>query len=347
MYKLYEEIKEGILNRISGIDKREGSFVNDMVSPVSLEMEAQYQELSRLLDIMFLQTNSGEYLDRRAAEYGLIRKDGTKATGTVTITGNADVVIPAGTLVATKSGLSFETTQEAVIPTDTVDIPIQAASIGAKYNVAENQITELPVGVIGVSGVTNQTAASGGTDGETDGELRKRLELRLQNPPTSGNESHYKMWALEVDGIGDARVFPEDGGPGTVKVIPVTSEKRAPNSGTITAVLNHINENKPIGAVVAVVAPQETAINVSAAITLNSGYTLSDIKADYTEALEKYLMDSVLKLYTVDYYKCLSLFYELPGVSKVTSFKLNNTTSNVAISDANIQVIGTVTITEG
>lgn len=347
MYKVYEDIKADILARITGIDKREGSFVSDMVSSVSMEMEAEYQELSNMLDRMFITTNSGDYLDRRAGEYGITRKDGTKATGTITFSGNADVTIPAGTLVATKSGLTFETTEEGTIETEDVDVLIRSLSIGAKYNVAASQITELPVGVIGVTEITNGVETTGGTDGETDAELRKRLMLRLQNPPTSGNESHYKMWALEVDGIGDARVFPEDGGAGTVKIIPVTTQKRAPNSDTIAKVLSHIEENRPIGASVAVVAPQETAINVSAVITLNSGYTLNDIKEGYTEALTKYLTDSVLKLYTVDYYKCLSLFYDLPGVSKVTSFKLNNATSNVTISDANIQVIGTVTITEG
>ena len=62
--KTYENIKASILSDISGIDKREGSIVNDMVSPVSLELENVYAQFDKMLGVMFLDSSAGEYIEK-------------------------------------------------------------------------------------------------------------------------------------------------------------------------------------------------------------------------------------------------------------------------------------------
>lgn len=346
--KLYENIKNDILNRVSNIDKREGSFVNDMISPVAMEFEAAYQQFESMLGIMFLEDSVSEYIEKRAKEYGLSRKQGTYANGTVTFTGNQNTVIPKGSLVSTVTSLLYETTEEVTIAQGetTVTAHVKAQEVGDKYNVLAHMIMSIPVSIIGISSVTNNDKLLGGTGIETDEELVKRVLLQIQTPATSGNAMHYRLWALEVDGVGDAKVFPLHNGPGTVRVMPITSDKRAPDSNIIDNAKSLIEEKRPIGASVTVSAPAEVLINVSAQVVVDSNYTIQKIKEKYIEKFKEYISKSVFKLYTVDYYKCLSIFYEIEGVKQVVNFTINNTTSNVVINETQIQVAGTVAIAE-
>ena len=51
-------------------------------------------------------------------------------------------------------------------------------------------IAQLFKNIKGVTGITNDVAAVGGSDAETDEALRERILLRLQTPATSGNAYH-------------------------------------------------------------------------------------------------------------------------------------------------------------
>ena len=111
----------------------------------------------------------------------------------------------------------FVTTEVGSIGANgTVSVPVEAEDIGDKYNILAGYINTLPVAVRDVTGVANDTAFIGGAEAETDEELIDRLLLRLRTPATSGNAYHYLQWALEVEGVGNAKVFPLDNGPGTV-----------------------------------------------------------------------------------------------------------------------------------
>lgn len=342
--KTYESIKDNILKDIPQIDKREGSFVNDMVSPVALEFEGAYAEFKKMLGTMFLDDAASEYLEKRAKEYGIVRKTGTNATGKVEFLGVEGTIIPMGSLVSTFTGLLYETIEENTIVSGKVEIEVKAQEIGSKYNVIANTITQIPVSIIGISGCNNKEEFKGGTDIEKDEDLLTRTLLKIQNPATSGNKMHYKLWALEVAGVGDAKVFPLWNGNGTVRVIPITAEKRSPNELILQAVRDNIESQRPIGSTITVEAPQEVIINVEAAINIDPTFSKENIKAAYELEFKNYIKSSVFKLSNVDYFKCLSLFYEIEGVIEVTSFKLNNGNTNINISSTQIQVAGTITV---
>lgn len=345
---LYENLKNDMLVKIPNMDKREGSFVSDMISPVAYEFEYAYQQFEAMLGIMFMEDSNAEHIEKRAKEYGLFRKKGTHAIGAVIFTGSENTTIPKGAIVATVTNLLYETSEQVTIPQGetTIVAPIKAQEIGDKYNVLSNMLTFIPVAIMGVSSVTNTDNILGGTDIETDGELVRRVLLQIQTPATSGNAIHYKLWALEVNGVGDAKVFPLYNGPGTVLVMPITSDKRAPDTTIINNTKNAIEDKRPIGASVTVSAPEEVLINVSAQIVLDPNFTLEKVEEKYIEKFRDYITKSVFRLYTVDYYKCLSIFYELEGVKQVANFKINNATSNVEITENKIQVAGTVAIIE-
>ncbi len=145
----------------------------------------------------------------------------------------------------------------------------------------------------GLSSWTNGPAPAG-TDPESDEALYGRIHAHLSRPATSGNAYHYEQWALEVAGVGAARVFPlwngagtvkvvlVDGGmepasrvfplwngAGTVKVVLVDGGMEPASAEIVAAVQAHIEANRPIGATVTVAAAAPLSINVTAAVTLD------------------------------------------------------------------------------
>lgn len=343
----YENIKAAMLAEITLTDKREGSFVNDMLSVAAMEGEKLYTELEHIRAVAFLQNCIGEDADAKAQEEGLARKEGTKAGGEVTFTGTKGTEIPLGTLCATASGLHFATTQAGVIGEDgTALLAIEAAEIGDRYNVLAGQINTLPVAIYGITAVMNAEKLIGGAERETDAALIERILLKKRTPATSGNVYHYMEWAMEVNGVGNVRVFPLDRGNGTVGVMPITAGGRAPDREILDAVLANIEKKRPIGATVYVYAPAEIMIQTQASVEITAGATLAEVTKAYREKLEGYIKGNVFRLQNVDYYKCLSMFYEISGVMSVKRFLLNGGAESIPIGEKQIQVAGEMTITE-
>lgn len=169
------------------IDTREGSYTNTLISQISYSLWKHSQLLAGLLPIVFPSPDSGEYLDKHAAQLGMVRQSGTKARAEVTFTGTNDTVIAAGTvLYAPSSGLRYVTLDAVAISNGTAVADVEAESIGADYNVPAGAISSMAVNLPGVNTLTNLKDASGGSDPESDTDLYTRIHDRLSLPITSG-----------------------------------------------------------------------------------------------------------------------------------------------------------------
>ncbi|MGB9813539.1 MAG: baseplate J/gp47 family protein [Thermovenabulum sp.] len=343
----FDAIMQRLLSKVpSDIDKSEGSFIYDALAPVALELAQAYVELDRILQIVFAQTSYGEWLDKRAAEFSIYRRAGTKAIGQVKFTGNDGTVIPVGTLVQTESGLQFQTKAEVTIQGGVAVADIEAVETGSQYNVPANTITEMPVQIVGVISVTNEAPTTGGTDEENDASLLNRLLIKVQTPATSGNANHYKLWALEVAGVGNAKVFPLWNGPGTVKVVIIDSNKQPASTDIVNAVATHIEENRPIGAQVTVQSAQALAINVSATIVRNTNYTLEQVTTNVQNKITEYLKSIAFKQSYVSYAQIGSLILDSEGVLDYSNLTINGGTANISIGDEQVAVLGQVVLNE-
>lgn len=338
-------VRQAILDAMgNSISKIEGSFASDMAAAVALEMSKIYAHMDYAVQTFLLQTNEGEYLERRAAEYGITRKAGTKATATLTVTGVDGATFPAGAQILSPSGLIFVTGAAATISGGTVTVTATAAAAGAAYNVAAGSLTQLIRNIVGITSVTNAAAATGGTDDETDAALRERVLFRLQLPITSGNANHYRQWALEVDGVGAAKVIPLWNGNGTVKVIVASSDMGTVSSGVIDAVETHIEAERPIGASVTVVSATTKAIAVSAAVTIASTTSLTAVQADFEAKLAAYLKDIAFDASSVPYNKIAYLLMSCDGVNNHSGLSVNSGTADISLATGEIPTKGTVTL---
>jgi uncharacterized phage protein gp47/JayE len=342
-----EAIRQRMLDQITEpVDKRQGSVVWDLISPAAIEFAQAYVALDLVLNFgLGLENIPREYLVLRCAAFGITPKPAIKATGQVTFTGTDGTVIPVGTRVSTDDAepIYFVTTEEGTITGGTVTVDAEAETAGASGNVAAGKITLVVGDLSGVTLVTNNTPFDGGVDEESDEALLQRYLDRVRRPATSGNANHYRQWALEVAGVGDAKVYPVANGPKTVKVVLLDTEKTAPSQSIIDAVAEYIESVRPINADVEVVGATEVPINVSATLTLAAGKTATDAQTEFEALLTDYLKSLAFVDPIVRYSKIASLLLDCPSVVDYSNLTVNGGTANVTIADGEVAVKGTVT----
>lgn len=351
MAQYEHQTQEAILQRMldatsDDVDKRQGSVVYDMLSPAAIELALAYIELDNNLRFGFADEAYGEYLDRRADELGLTRKPATKSTGTLTFSGTDGTVIGIGTRVSTdeENPKYFVTTEQGSVTGGTVSVAAESEEVGKDQNVAAGTITLVIGDLAGVTSVTNNLAFENGVDQETDDELRSRYLDRASVPSTSGNANHYRQWALEIAGIGDAKVFPVWNGNGTVKVVVIDTNKQAPSASKITEVADYIETVRPIGATVTVAAATEVNINVSATLTLEAGYTITDVQTGIEQGITDYLTSLAFVDNVVRYSKIANVILDTEGVIDYSGLNVNGGTANITVQDEEVAVKGTVTL---
>lgn len=336
----YESIKERILNSIStGLDKREGSFIHDMISPIAVELTRAYMELDNVLNIAFIKTSYDAYLDKKVNEFGIYRKEGEKATGIITILGADGTKIPKGTIALTENNLRF-LLDEGIIVNGEVSLNATAEDTGKRYNILQNKIVKLDIDIFGVESISNKEF-TGGIDRETDEELKIRFFKVIQKPITSGNSNNYEQWALEVNGVGNAIVKPLWNGPGTVKVMISDSNKQPVSSEVIKACEEYIESVRPIGATVTISTPSLFNISISVDVDLDNTKTLEEV----TSIIRNNLISYFKICDEIRYTKVGGIIAAAEGVLDYRNLKVNNGTSNISIPEENIINLNSLVVT--
>ena len=338
----YEVIEQRIFDNINiDIDKREGSFLSNMVSPLSEELAKAYINMSDILSLGFIEDTFDTYLDKRVSEFGVYRKQGSKAIGEIKVEGQDGATITNGTLIRAND-LYFTVLNDIELPTDNI-LYVEANEVGYKYNLLANTEFELVEKNDKVTSLINETDFKNGVDIESDEDLRKRFVKVVNNPSTSGNKAHYEEWALEVDGVGRAIVYPLWNGNGTVKVMVIGNDNKPVAEDIINNCKLHIEENMPIGCQLTVITASLLNVSVKASIELKEGYTLEDIKSDFENSLNEYLKEVTTEL---TYSKVYGLLANHVGVEDMSTLKLNNSSNNIAISEDKIINISEIILSE-
>lgn len=345
-----EAIKASMLADLNakGVDisTREGAYANTLVSVAAYQLFKMYQQFPSLLHMVFPDENSGEYIDKNAAQVGLTRTAGKKARVEVTFTGTDGTFIAADTaLYAPESGLQFRTTEDTTIAGGTAAAVAEAAEVGVDYNLPAGSITAMYVNVAGVIGVTNAAAAAGGADVESDADFFARYHLRRTLPITSGNKNHYITWATEVVGVSYANCIPLWNGNGTVKVVIAGADRGPVDEAIRSSCAAYIEASRPIGATVTVVSVSARAIPLTATVTRVDGYTAEQVKNQLTAAVSELLANQAFgEVVTVPFSRFLACLLQCPGVADYSAFTVDGGTAAVTLSAEDAPVVGSVTI---
>lgn len=343
-------IRERMLQRMDpNLDKREGSMTYDFITPPSIELEQAYIELENVLNFGFADTTYGKWLVYRASEVGLTKKVAVKSTGQLILTGPTSTFFPKGTQITTDSvaPIIVETLYDVTITTTTVTVDAIALVAGTSGNVSANTLNAFvdfdTQG--GLVTVTNTTSFEDGFAEETDEEFLFRYKIRVQNTLATGNETHYRLLATEVPGVVDARIYSRWNGNGTVKVVCLSTSKKAPSDVVLQAVRDNIDANMLLGSEITVAGVEEVTIDVSVALTLVVGATVDQAKEELIPLLESYFASLAFNDLVVRYSRIGDRILEAIPVVDYQSLTINLLTSNVTVQDHQVPVLGSLTIT--
>ena len=226
---------------------------------------------------------------RYAGLRGLRRRNATYSAGKgATVSGNPDAVIAVGLQIKTEDGRFYETTESAVIPASgSVIVAVRSLATGAVQNIKTATKGSFMAAPVGVSTDVVLNDVVGATNAESDSSLLERLLNKIRRPAAGGNKYDYKDWALEVDGVEQAYVYPLRRGLGTVD-IAITADNGMPSDDTVRRAQEYIDQERPVTAKESkVVKPDVTKVNFNIQVKI-SGVALNDIKTAINNALRDY-----------------------------------------------------------
>lgn len=347
-------IQEKLLNDIDdSYDKTEGSFFYDATKPVAIKFNEQDDKIESIKKEFSLENLSGDALETRINDIsGLSKKAATYSNGPVVITGEVGTSLNKGMLVASEV-VNFIIDEEKIIDeTGQVEVQVKCELEGAIGNVPVNAIVYFPVTIPGLTSVTNEVAFTNGYEEESDASLLIRHYEKIRTPATSGNKYHYKNWAKEVTGVGDAKVFPLFSGNNTVKVLIINQDRLPADASLVDAVQNYIDPGitglgegmAPIGAFCSVESGIAKTIDVSFTVVTDGSMSIEDILAAIENNLKAYFKSVAFESLSVSYAKIGAEILDSDGVSDYSNFLVSGGSSNITLTESEVPVLGTVTL---
>lgn len=191
---------------IPDLDTSPGTPTRKILDAVSEAIAESYSD-SHLINYQYdIDSKVGGDLDDFCSLFGITRLPASRAQGVVTFTRPSDafssgsaLVIPPGTQVIalTNPPVIVQTTVSTVLNPGqlTGDIPVQAVSPGASGNVAAGLLITMGTGLSGVTSVINAAPMTGGSNQESDADLRTRFKATVFRS-LAGTQSMYQAIAL-------------------------------------------------------------------------------------------------------------------------------------------------------
>lgn len=364
--RTYENIlAEALAAAPPGVDIRQGSIYFDAVASTCFQLARFYADLKTVFDLIFVDTSVDEYLDRKGAEYGVIRIPATSAVYRYAYTGSKpganERFFADGKYFALRSAGST--------------MLLESETTGSADNNILAGTPAVPVNNIG--GLTSSTfeeLVEPGIDVENDDDYRQRIREKIAGPAENGNRQHYKTWCEEVSGVGRARIIPlfagentvlgvltgADGTPAADAVVERTQEYIDPNTQGLTVEYNGetlaIGDGlgdgvANIGAHFAAISAKALPITVSFTAELASGATVETAKEEAAVAITAYLKD--LALNTTDYETVIvrlstvgALLYSLTSIIDYTDLAFNGSAGNIEVAGSEVAVLEEVQVNE-
>ena len=336
----FEDILNNMLDKVpDNIDKREGGVIYDALAPVAIQLQHTYIDLQNVLAQSFANTSDRQYLILKAKEHGIEVFPATKSIikGEFKNSENEYMEVDIG------KRFSIEELNYVVI--DRIEkglYKLECEDVGEKSNPL------VPIDMIPIEYISNLGSAKAieiinrGEDEESTEHLRQRYFIKVREPATSGNVYHYKLWAMSINGVGGVKVFPLWAGNGTVKLAIVNSKMEVADTALINEVKKYIENVKPIGADVTVVSARNKNISITAKVRTVQGAVLQNIQDSFKLDIKEFFKENAFKSNYVSIAKVGNILLSTPNILDYSELKLNNTVSNIELSDEEIPLLSNV-----
>lgn len=351
----YDFILKRMLDRVPNhVDKREGSIIYDALAPAAVELAQMYVELDLNTNLSFADTASGEFLEKRTAEFGINRKPATKARrkGLFFGSGDTPIDIPVGSRFSI-SEVNYKVLGQLGVG----QYELECETAG----VIGNQHFGVMLPIEYINGLVRAELAEilvPGENAESDESLRERFYETVNEQPFGGNVSDYKQKITSIQGIGGVKVFPTWQGGGTVKCTIIASDFNPPTPELLDEVQTMMDpeENSgqgigiaPIGHSVTMAGVSNVIIDVETTVILAGEMTIGQVQADIESSIADYLL--TLRKAWKDEERIIvrtaqieSRILTVSGVVDVSNTKLNGLAANVELGSEEIPQLGQVVL---
>ena len=244
---------------------------------------------------MLYQFSTAPVLDYIAGLVAVERLPASSAGCTVRFTlveGHGTVLIPEGTRVSSSDGVViFRTTEDVIVESDTltVDVQAQADTPGEAGNgYLPGTISVILDPLAFVSTVANLDTTGGGSDVETDEQLRERIRLAPSQYSSAGSRASYEFYAKSANAlITDVSVTSPV--PGTVLIVPLTEQDETPQQVLDDIYAACSAENvRPLTDTVLVAAPERIDYSMVVNVVLYEDTAADTERKAITESLQQF-----------------------------------------------------------
>jgi len=282
---------------------------------------------------------------------GVSRLPSQSARTTLLLTlveGHGDIVIPSGLRVQTTDGrVTFELIQDVSVLTadntaSVIAIAQQSGKLGNDYALGTVSVILDPQPYL--STAENTSVSEGGSDEETDDQLRERIRLAPNRFSNAGPVKAYKFFAASASPlIIDVAVPEQPEIPGTVRVYPLVEGLSVTPSEILDAVSAVLNADKirPLSDTVEVLSPTAVATSIVVNLTLYESATQEDVVPIVEAALEAY-RDGRRKLLGQDV--VVNQIRSLSMVAGVYDAAIPTPAANLVVTETQFADISSITV---
>lgn len=351
-----EVILERMIDRVkeqnSNIDTREGSVIYNALAPAAVELMGMYIEAQRIMDETFADTASREYLIKRAKERGISPQPATNAILKGVFTPRT-LTIPIGSRFSLEN-LNYEVIEKI---TDG-EYQLKCETLGIEGNAHFG--TLIPIEYInGLQSAELTELLIPGEDEEETETFRRRYFQSLEAEAYGGNKIDYKTKVALIPGVGGVKVYSghEWNGGGTVKIVITNSNYEKPHETLVETVQEEVDPISspgegagiaPIGHVVTVAGVNETSVDISMLVTLESGFEWDDVQSSVEAAIDEYFLtlnkdwenqtNIIVRISQIE-----TRILAITGVLDIMNTKINGAEENYTVDKESIVKRGVLT----
>lgn len=359
--KTYDELLFGMKERyreLTGISPDDASDTGIRMAVLAGEVFSLFAQTNWLENQMLPDTASGSFLDLHARNRGLVRKQAVKSKGRIifyrpdppeyfdgTQTEEqeySDIVIPRGTVCAVSGSdpVRFITTDPAILASSQTQVSVEAEALtaGSSSNVLAGAICVQATPIEGIDHISNERF-TGGSDEESDEQLRTRIIGTYENVSNGTNKAFYLNAAMSVDTVTAVGVVPRRRGAGTVDVF-IMSEDGSPSAELIAQVQSTLDELREINVDVAVDVLTAVRVDVNMSITCKRGYSVSSVIESCEDSIREYFksLNAGQTMYLSELGKAVSM------TEGVLNYTFDRLMRNIEVDDDSLCVVDDINI---
>lgn len=331
----------------SDISTEEGTLINHAFAGASAEFEQAYIGLGVIDQNGFAETADREHLILRAKERGITPLDATKAVWKAVF--NIDVPLNSRFSAGELTYICIEQSTSRTYR-------LMCERAGAIGNTKQGELT--PIEYINGydTGELTELLTPARDEEDTETFRARYLSIVAAAQAFGGNRAQYKQMMHEIDGVGACKIYRVTQNEKRIRIYFLDSTYSTPNETLIADVQEIID---PIGKqgegeggaaifhIVDIYPCESETVNISAKITIDTGYTWEDLLPDIQKKVEAYFLELAKEweneqFITVRILKVNAAIASVEGIIDVQDTALNEKEENLLLDRNAIPVRGVI-----